>query len=209
MKTQTGLDMVEDKWPSVLKGARAGLLVHPASVNKSLEHTVDCLLRTRQFEVKALLGPQHGIRGEQQDNMIQSGKGFRDKKTGLPVYSLYGDTRKPGASMLDDLDVLIVDLQDVGSRYYTFIWTMELCMQACREAGKSMVVLDRPNPISGTITEGPVLDMNFASFVGLRVLPIRHGMTMGELGLFLAGTFHPDLDYRVIPMQGWSRRDVV
>ncbi len=204
MNTQTGLDIVEDNWPSRLKGARAGLLVHPASVNSSLKHTVDCLLRTQKFKLRALFGPQHGIRGELQDNMIEW-EGFRDKKTDLPVYSLYANARKPGASMLNDLDVLIVDLQDVGSRYYTFIWTMELCMQACREAGKSMVVLDRPNPIGGTITEGPVLDMDFASFVGLRALPVRHGMTIGELGLYLTGKFYPDLDYHVVPMQGWNR----
>ena len=204
MNTKTGLDIVEDNWPSGLKGARAGLLVHPASVNSSLEHAVDCILGTQKFRLKALFGPQHSIRGELQDNMIES-VGFRDKRTGLPVYSLYGDERRPGPSMLDDLDVLIIDLQDVGSRYYTFIWTMELCMQACREAGKSIVVLDRPNPIGGTITEGPVLDMDFASFVGLRALPVRHGMTIGELGLYLRGRFYPDLDYHVVPMQGWSR----
>jgi uncharacterized protein YbbC (DUF1343 family) len=204
MKTRTGLDIVEDNWPSSLESARAGLLVHPASVNGSLEHTVDCILRTRKFKLRALFGPQHSIRGELQDNMVES-VGFRDKKTGLPVYSLYGNARKPEPSMLDDLDVLIVDLQDVGSRYYTFIWTMELCMQACLEAGKSMVVLDRPNPIGGSITEGPVLDMDFASFVGLRALPVRHGMTIGELGLYLRGAFYPDLDYHVVPMQGWSR----
>ncbi|MEE9543349.1 MAG: DUF1343 domain-containing protein, partial [Thermodesulfobacteriota bacterium] len=111
----------------------------------------------------------------------------------------------PEPSMLKDLDVLIVDLQDIGSRYYTFIWTMELCMQACSEAGKSMVVLDRPNPINGTTTEGPVLDTDFASFVGLRALPVRHGMTIGELGLYLKDRFYPDLDYHVVPMRGWSR----
>ena len=204
MNTQTGLDIIEDKWPSSLKCARAGLLVHPASVNSSLKHTVDCILKTQKFKLKALFGPQHSIRGEQQDNMVES-EGFRDKKTGLPVYSLYADTRRPGPSMLDGLDVLIVDLQDVGSRYYTFIWTMDLCMQACLEAGKSMVVLDRPNPIGGSMTEGPVLDINFTSFVGLKALPVRHGMTIGEVGRYLRAKFHPDLDYHVVPMERWRR----
>ncbi len=204
MSIQTGLDIIEDKWPSRLKDARAGLLVHPASVNTRMKHSVDCVLSTGKFTLKALFGPQHGIRGELQDNMIES-DGFRDKRTGLPVFSLYGDTRKPEPSMLSDLDVLIVDLQDVGSRYYTFIWTMELCMQACSEAGKTMVVLDRPNPISGTITEGPVLDMDFASFVGLRALPVRHAMTIGELGLYLKDRFYPDLEYHVVPIEGWKR----
>lgn len=204
MNIQTGLDIVEDKWPSRLKGSRAGLLVHPASVNSKLEHTVDCLLKTQKFEVRALFGPQHGIRGETRDNMIEW-KGFRDKKTGLPVHSLYSSKRKPEPSMVQDLDVLIVDMQDVGSRYYTFIWTMELCMQVCCEAGKSMVVLDRPNPISGNLTEGPVPDKDFTSFVGLRPLPVRHGMTIGEIGLYLTSRFYPDLDYHVMPMQGWTR----
>ena len=184
MNTQTGLDILEDKWPSKLNGARAGLLVHPASVNNSIKHTVDCILMTQKFKVQALFGPQHGIRGETQDNMVEWG-GFHDIKTGLPVYSLYSKSRKPEPSMLNDLDLIIVDMQDIGSRYYTFIWTMERCMQACSEAGKSLVVLDRPNPISGNLTEGSVLDKDFTSFVGLRPLPVRHGMTIGEVGLYL------------------------
>jgi uncharacterized protein YbbC (DUF1343 family) len=205
MKTQTGLDILEDNWPSKLNGARAGLLVHPASVNNSIKHTVDCILMTQKFKVQALFGPQHGIRGETQDNMVEWG-GFRDIKTGLPVYSLYSKFRKPEPSMLNDLDLIIVDMQDVGSRYYTFIWTMERCMQACAEGGKSLVVLDRPNPISGNLTEGSVLDNDFTSFVGLRPLPVRHGMTIGEIGVYLTNKFYPDLDYHVIRMQGWRRR---
>lgn len=204
MNILAGLDILEDKWPSKFKGARAGLLVHPASVNHCLEHTVDCLRKTKEFELRALFGPQHGIRGETQDNMIEW-EGFNDRKTGLPVYSLYGKTRKPEPLMLKNIDLLIVDMQDIGSRYYTFIWTMERCMQACSEQGKSLVVLDRPNPISGTATEGPVLEKDFTSFVGLRPLPVRHGMTIGEIGLYFTNKFYPDLDYHVIPMQGWKR----
>ncbi len=204
MKILTGLDIVEDSWPSGLKGARAGLLVHPASVNGSMAHAVESLIGTKRFKLTALFGPQHSIRGELQDNMIES-EGFRDERTGLPVYSLYGSTRAPEPSMLDGIDALIIDLQDVGSRYYTFIWTMELCMRSCAEAGKSIVVLDRPNPIGGTITEGPVLDTDFSSFVGLRALPVRHGMTIGEVGKYLKGRFYPDLDYHVVPMRGWDR----
>ncbi len=205
MSTLTGLDILENKWPSKFEGARAGLLVHPASVNHSMEHTVDCLLKTKKFKLAAFFGPQHGIRGETQDNMIEW-EGFNDKKTGLPVYSLYGKTRKPEPTMLKNLDLLVVDMQDIGSRYYTFIWTMELCMKACAEQGKSLVVLDRPNPISGTATEGPVLEKDFTSFVGLRPLPVRHGMTIGEIGLYFTNKFYPDLDYHVIPMEGWKRR---
>ncbi|GBD95670.1 hypothetical protein BMS3Abin06_00545 [bacterium BMS3Abin06] len=204
MQVQVGLDIFEKEWPDKLKGSRAGLLVHPASVNRKLEHAVDCLLKTGKLKLKALFGPQHGIRGETQDNMIEW-KGFNDKKTGLPVYSLYSNTRKPDPSILEDIDVMVIDMQDVGSRYYTFIWTMELCMQACDEMGKSVLILDRPNPIGGELTEGPVLDMTYASFVGQRPLPVRHGMTIGETGAYLKNEFYSSLDFHVIPMQGWRR----
>ena len=202
--TLTGLDLIDTRWPSDLKGARVGLVVHPASVNSRLEHAITVCMRSRKFKLAALFGPQHGILGQTQDNMIEW-EGFRDPGTGLPVYSLYGKTRKPRPEMLADIDALVIDLQDVGSRYYTFIWTLELCMQACREAGKTIVVLDRPNPLAGHVTEGPMLDPEFASFVGLRPMPVRHGMTIGEVGAYLRDTFSPGLDYRVIPMQGWKR----
>lgn len=204
MRVQTGLDIFEKNWPRELKNSCVGLLAHPASVNSTLEHASDRALKSRKFELKALFGPQHGIRGETQDNMIEW-RGFRDKKTGLPVYSLYSRTRKPEPSMLKDIDVMVIDMQDVGSRYYTFIWTMELCMQACLETGKSVVILDRPNPLGGEITEGPVLDVNYASFVGLRPLQVRHGMTIGETGTYLKNEFYPSLDFHVIPMHGWKR----
>lgn len=201
---QTGLDIFEKNWPKELKGARVGLVVHPASVNKRLEHASDCFFKSRKLELKALFGPQHGIRGETQDNMIEW-EGFRDKKTGLPVYSLYGETRKPHPAMLSNIDVMVIDMQDVGSRYYTFIWTMELCMQACEEAGKSVVILDRPNPLGGVHTEGPVLDMKYTSFVGQRPLTVRHGMTIGEIGTYLRNEIYPSLDFHVIPVRDWQR----
>lgn len=203
--TFSGLDILEKQWPRDLKGSRVGLVVHPASINGRLEHAVAILGKSRKFRITALFGPQHGIFGQTQDNMVEW-DGFRDPASGLPVYSLYGTTRKPRTEMLADIDVLVVDLQDVGSRYYTFIWTLELCMQACREAGKTVVVLDRPNPITGHVTEGPVLKPEFASFVGLRPMPVRHGMTMGEIGAYLREVFHPGLDYRIIPMLGWKRK---
>ncbi|HTZ17647.1 MAG TPA: exo-beta-N-acetylmuramidase NamZ domain-containing protein, partial [Dissulfurispiraceae bacterium] len=136
--TKTGLDRVERNWPRALTGTKVGLLVHPASVNKRLQHASTVLLQSRKLEVKAFFGPQHGIRGETQDNMVEW-KGFLDRRTGLPVYSLYSETRKPRTSALKELDALVVDLQDVGARYYTFVWTMELCMQACAETGKPVV----------------------------------------------------------------------
>jgi uncharacterized protein YbbC (DUF1343 family) len=200
----TGLDLVEKLWPKALKGARVGLVAHPASVNGKIEHAVEVFRRSRKFRLSALFGPQHGIYGQTQDNMVEW-EGFRDPATGLPVYSLYGKSRKPTSEMLRDIDVLAIDLQDVGSRYYTFIWSLDLCLQACKEAGKTLVVLDRPNPIGGRIIEGPVLKPDYASFVGLRPLPVRHGMTMGEIGHYLEDTFYPGVHYRVVPIQGWKR----
>ncbi len=201
----TGLDLIEKRWPKDLLRARVGLVVHPASVNSRMEHAVTVCMRSKKFKLAALFGPQHGILGQTQDNMVEW-EGFRDPATGLPVYSLYGKARKPRPEMLSNIDALVIDLQDVGSRYYTFIWTMELCMQACREAGKTIVVLDRPNPLAGHLTEGPVLNPEYASFVGLRPLPVRHGMTIGEISAYLRDSFHPGLDLYVIKMQGWKRK---
>lgn len=202
---QLGLDIFEKNWPKKLKGLRVGLVVHPASVNRKLEHAVDCFLKSRKIELKALFGPQHGIRGETQDNMIEW-QGFKNKQTGLPVYSLYSHTRKPEPSMLKDIDVMVIDMQDIGSRYYTFIWTMELCMQACDEMNKSVVILDRPNPLGGILTEGTVLDMVYTSFVGQRPLSVRHGMTIGEIAGYFKNEFYPSLDFHVIKMKGWKRK---
>lgn len=202
--TLTGLDRIPKAWPKQLKGSRVGLVVHPASVNRRFEHAADIALKSNYFELKAFFGPEHGIHGEKQD-LIESKKSI-DNKTNLPVYSLYSHTRKPEPEMLKDIDVLVIDLQDVGARYYTFIWTMELCMQACLEYRKSMVILDRPNPIGGHIVEGPVTDMNYASFVGLRPLPVRHGMTIGEIGSYLRNEFYPSLNFQVIVMEGWERK---
>jgi len=201
---KTGIDLVEKLWPKKLRNSRAGLLVHPASVSSRLSYTRDICLNSDKFSVTSFFGPQHGLWGETQDNMIEW-QGFRDKKTCLPVYSLYGSTRKPSHNMLENIDVMIIDLQDIGARYYTFIWTMALAMEACQEMNKAVVVLDRPNPITGCHVEGPVLKPEFSSFVGLRRLPVRHGMTIGEVGLYLKDAYYPDLDFMVIPLQGWKR----
>ena len=201
---QTGLDLVEKHWPKDLNGGRVGLVAHPASMDGTFSHAVDVFRWSKKFKLAAMFGPQHGIYGQTQDNMVEW-EGFHDPASGLPVFSLYGKQRKPSHSMLDHCDVLVLDLQDVGSRYYTFIWTLDLCMRACHEAGKTVIVLDRPNPIGGHMTEGPVLRPEFASFVGLRPLPVRHGMTIGEIGRYLCAAFYPGLDYRVIAMQGWKR----
>jgi uncharacterized protein YbbC (DUF1343 family) len=202
---QIGLDTFEKNWPKKLKGSRVGLLVHPASVNRRLEHAVNLFVKSKKFTLNALFGPQHGIYGETQDNMVEW-EGFVDKQTGIPVFSLYGFTRKPEPSMLQDIDVMVIDLQDIGARYYTFIWTMENCMKACMQMNKTVVILDRPNPLGGHKTEGPVLEEAYTSFVGQRPLPVRHGMTIGEIGNYLCSTFYPFLDFYVIPMNGWRRK---
>ena len=201
---KVGLDNIEKHWPGRLIGSRVALLAHPASVNRRLEHVVSILMKSKKLILKALFGPQHGFRGETQDNMIEW-KGFIDLNTGLPVFSLYGKTRKPEPKMLKDIDVMVIDLQDIGSRYYTFIWTMDSCMQACQEMNKSIVIFDRANPIGGHKLEGPVLNMSFSSFVGQRPLPVRHGMTVGEICNYLRNEFYPSLYLHIIPMDGWKR----
>ncbi len=199
-----GIERIEEAWPRRLDGAEIGLLVHPASVNRNYEHAIHLLFNSNKCKIKTLFGPQHGIRGETQDNMIEW-EGFRDKTTGLQVHSLYGENRKPTREMLKDIDAMVIDLQDIGSRYYTFVWTMALCMEGCSETGKSVVIADRPNPLGGNLTEGPLLQRDYSSFVGLRPLPVRHGMTMGELALWFQNRFYNNLDLHVIHMEGWKR----
>jgi len=174
-------------------------------VDRTLRHAAAVFSADGPWRLAALFGPQHGIYGETQDNMVEW-CGFRIGGTGIPVHSLYGAHRKPTRRMLAGLDVLVVDLQDVGSRYYTFVWTLDLCLEAAAREGIEVVVLDRPNPIGGNALEGPVLDTAFASFVGRRPLPVRHGMTMGELARYLAEEFHPGVPVTVFPMKGWKRR---
>jgi uncharacterized protein YbbC (DUF1343 family) len=187
----------------LLHDAQLGLIAHPASVTADLTHGADALLAAG-FHLRCLFGPQHGARGEKQDNMIESDH-FVDLRTGLPVHSLYGDVRKPVPEMLEGLDALVFDLQDVGVRVYTFVWTMALAMEACAEAGIRFVVLDRPNPIGGQIVEGPVLLPGYESFVGLHPVPLRHGLTAGELARWMNSEEEIGCDLDVIPCEGWSR----
>jgi len=201
---KSGIDLFEKALDKKFHGLKAGVLIHPASVNRKLIYTKEVLLNTKKIKISAFFGPQHGIFGNTQDNMIEW-EGFIDKSTGLPVYSLYGKTRKPTSEMLKDIDILIIDLQDVGARYYTFIWTMALCMEAC-EGKIPLIVLDRVNPIGGIITEGPLLKKNFTSFVGLHPLPVRHGMTIGEIALYFKDNFYPKVDLTVIYLKNWKRK---
>lgn len=183
MRVRTGIDRVVAGDAGHLRGASLGVIVHPASVTSDLTFTIDALIDAK-FSLSALFGPQHGARGEKQDNMIESDH-YTDPVTGLPVHSLYSDVRKPTPEMLDGLDAVVFDLQDVGVRVYTFVWTMALAMEACAEAGVAFVVFDRPNPVGGRVREGPVLRAGFESFVGLHPVPLRHGLTAGELARWL------------------------
>ncbi len=200
---QTGLDRLVRGGARELRGRRVGLLAHPASVDARLRHAVPLLHDLLGRDLRVLFGPQHGLRGETQDNMIEW-EGYEDRQTGLPVHSLYGAHRQPTAAMLDGLEVLVVDLQDAGARYYTFAWTLLLCLRACAAAGVAVRVLDRPNPLGGTV-EGNVLDPRYASFVGLAPVPMRHGLTLGELGRWLVGHENLDLDYATVGVRHWRR----
>lgn len=202
-QVMTGLDNIQATGFTPVAGQRLGLLVHPASVDRRLRHAVGIFHGAAGADLRCLFGPQHGLRGETQDNMVEW-EGFTDPATGLPIHSLYGQTRRPTAEMLAGIDTLVIDLQDVGARYYTFIWTMLHCLEACAQAGKRVVVLDRPNPI-GDLREGPVLDPAFRSFVGLAPLPIRHGLTTGELAFWFRHHFDLDVELEVVWTTGWRR----
>jgi uncharacterized protein YbbC (DUF1343 family) len=199
-----GLDLILESGVDLIAGPRVGLILNPASVNSDLAHAADLFWKHPGIRLTALFGPQHGIRAETQDNMIEW-RSFRDKRTGLPAFSLYGETRKPTPEMLSDIDVLVFDVQDVGTRVYTFIYTMALAMAAARDNGKRFIVLDRPNPIGGRAIEGNILEPDFVSFVGMYPIPMRHGMTIGELALMFNKEFGIGCDLEVVKMDGWTR----
>jgi uncharacterized protein YbbC (DUF1343 family) len=201
---KTGLEIFLESKVGLLGGARVGLIVTPASINSRFEHAADLFHQHPQIQLTALFGPQHGIRGETQDNMIEW-QTFRDKRTALPAFSLYSETRKPSPEMLSEADVLVFDVQDVGTRVYTFIYTMALAMEAARECGKRFIVLDRPNPIGGVRIEGNILEPEFQSFVGMYPIPMRHGMTTGELALMFNSEFGIGCELEVVRIEGWRR----
>src|SRR3954469_15180678 len=181
----------------VLDGKCVGLVCNPASVDGTLEHVADALARHPRARLGALFGPQHGFRSDVQDNMIETGHG-QDEIRRVPVYSLYSETREPTAKMLAGLDALVIDLQDVGSRIYTFVYTMANCLIAARRHGVKAIVCDRPNPIGGLAVEGPMLVPGFESFVGQYPIPMRHGMTIGELARLFNTEFGIGADLEVI-----------
>ena len=185
-----------------LAGRRVALLAHPASVTADLTHSLDALAARPDIRLTAAFGPQHGLKGDKQDNMVESAD-FIDPQYGIPIFSLYGEVRRPSAAMMDSFDVLLVDLQDLGCRIYTFITTLRYVLEAAAQHGKSVWVLDRPNP-AGRPVEGLTLRAGWESFVGAGAMPMRHGMTMGELGAWFIAELGLDVDYRVIGMQGWQ-----
>jgi uncharacterized protein YbbC (DUF1343 family) len=199
-----GLDrlLAEPELRRPLAGRRVALLAHPASVTASLDHALDAIAALGDVRLTAALGPQHGLRGDKQDNMVES-PDFHDPVHGIPVFSLYGEVRRPTDAMLDTFDVLLVDLQDLGCRIYTFITTLRYVLEAAARRGKAVWVLDRPNPV-GRPVEGLTLREGWESFVGAGPMPMRHGLTLGELGRWFIRHLSLDVEYRVIEMQGWE-----
>src|SRR4051794_22457838 len=199
-----GLDrlLAEPDLRKPLAGRRVALLAHPASVTEGLDHALDALAACPDLTLSAAFGPQHGLRGDKQDNMVES-PDFNDPALGIPVFSLYGEVRKPTDAQMQTFDVLLVDLQDLGCRIYTFITTLRYVLEAAAKHGKAVWVLDRPNP-AGRPVEGLTLRPGWESFVGAGPMPMRHGLTLGELGHWFIKTLKLDVEYRVIEMEGWA-----
>jgi uncharacterized protein YbbC (DUF1343 family) len=201
---QFGIDRLlsDPKLRAPLAGKRVALLAHPASVTADLTHSLDAMAALGDLEITAAFGPQHGLRGDKQDNMIES-LDYYDPVHGIPVFSLYNDVRRPTAAMLDTFDVILVELQDLGCRIYTFITTLRYVLEAAAQRGKAVWVLDRPNPI-GRPVEGLRLRDGWESFVGAGPLPMRHGLSLGELGGWFVKQLKLDVEYRIVTMQGWE-----
>lgn len=199
---KTGLDVLARDGFKPLEGKRVGLITNHTGITRDKRHIIDLFHEAKNFKLTALFSPEHGIRGTA-DTHVASGK---DEKTGLPIHSLYGKVKKPTSEMLKDVDVLVFDIQDIGARFYTYITTMAMCMEAAKENDKAVVVLDRPNPIGGEAVEGPILeDKLTGGFAGYYPIPTRHGMTVGELALFFNTEFKIGCKLEVIKMEGWHR----
>jgi len=208
VRVKIGLEVLLEGGARPLRGKTVGVICNQASLGPGFAHTVDLLGGVKEVRIGALLGPEHGVRGEAQDMIAVEGGGARDRLTGVPVHSLYGATYEsltPTPAMLAGLNALVFDMQDVGARYYTFYATMVLAMRAAAAAGLKFLVLDRPNPLGGLRMEGGLQKPGFCSFVGLFPLPVRHGLTLGELALYANDRLAIGCDLQVMPMVGWSR----
>lgn len=206
-KLTPGITKLIEENHHLLKNKKIAIVCNQASVTETYHHIIFRMIELQSqfsFEIKAVFGPQHGVWGHTQDNMIEW-ESYRDSRFPFPFYSLYGQRRDIAPELLQSFDTIIFDIQDVGARYYTFIWTLALIMKSIQKHPIHLIVTDRPNPINGIQVEGPVLDPHFSSFVGLHPLPIRHGMTIGEIAHYFKAHFYPDTQLTVIPMEGWDR----
>ncbi len=201
---KTGLELLQRRFPKKLKGKRIGLLCHAPSIMKDFRHAADLFYNMSECRLTAIFGPQHGLYGQTQDNMIEW-KSTKHPIYNIPLFSLYGKNRKPSREMLEEIDALVVDIQDVGARLYTYIWTVKLCMEACSEQGIPVWILDRPNPISRLPFDGPVLKEEFFTFVGGASIPLCHRMTAGELALWIRDHHILKCDLNIIWMKNWRR----
>jgi uncharacterized protein YbbC (DUF1343 family) len=200
----TGLEALLDNFPSELSGRRIGILCHSSSITGKFEHITEIFYHSPDCRLTAIFGPQHGIHGQTQDNMIEW-QSERHSVYNIPLFSLYGEHRKPTARMLEEIDVLLIDLQDVGTRIYTYIWTVKLCMEACSEAGIPVWILDRPNPAGCLPFDGPVLKKEFFTFVGGASIPLCHRMTIGEMAVWLREKYYPGVMLNIVWMKNWKR----
>ncbi|CAN5548820.1 DUF1343 domain-containing protein [soil metagenome] len=203
-RTRLGVEILLSEKIELIRNLRVGLVCNQASILPDFSHTADVFGERNEFELTTLFGPQHGIRGDVQDNMIET-EHSTDEKTGRPIYSLYSETREPTEKMLANVDAIVFDMQDVGCRIYTFVYTLANCMRAAKKYGKEVIVCDRPNPIGGVQTEGDILEPEFESFVGQFPIPTRHGMTVAELAKLFNEHFGIGCDLEVVPMLGWAR----
>jgi uncharacterized protein YbbC (DUF1343 family) len=201
---KTGLQVLLNNFPDKIRDKRAGILCHAPSITPDFYHITELLHNSGKCRMSAVFGPQHGLFGETQDNMIEW-TGELHPYFNVPVFSLYGEHRKPTPLMLKEIDMLIVDLQDVGARLYTYAWTLKLCMQACTEAGIPVWVLDRPNPVAALQYDGPMLKEEYFTFVGGASIPLCHRMTIGEIAIWLREKYYPSCDLNVVRMEGWKR----
>jgi uncharacterized protein YbbC (DUF1343 family) len=204
---KTGLDQVRVKLPSGLKGRKIGILCHAPSISADYSHITDIFSERKDCKMTVLFGPQHGIYGQTQDNMIEW-KSDIHPVYNIPLYSLYGEHRKPTSGMLKDIEALVIDLQDVGARLYTYIWTVKLCMEACTEEGIPVWILDRPNPVGRLPFDGPVLKEKYFTFVGGASIPLCHRMTIGEMSFWIKEKYFINCDLNVIWMKNWRRNSL-